>query len=139
MHKNGHAHLRFIDAMAHSFEHRIVVIKARVNFSNRTKDAALVVLRRIADARPVAVAILIVSEAAAIAVIQTSAGEILRVLDIGGTAKPNAGLRFESSQQRRDDRLLLRWSETRVVFDHIANRSEISLYLSNVRRVRVFA
>ena len=85
--EDGHAYLLFVDPAPESLEISIEIVEAGVDFSQSAEDTAFVYLAGIAVGGPFVVAIEIILEAAAVAVVKTRTDELVRVFDIGGAAE----------------------------------------------------
>src|SRR5688572_25645382 len=100
MHEDTHAHLGFIHAVAQSLEVGVVIVEAGVDPLDGAEDAALPGLLGITAARAGSIAVEIVEQTAAVAVVKSRTGKVLRVLHIRGAAKANLALRIELVAQQ---------------------------------------
>jgi len=75
--------------VAQSLKKGIVVVETRKDLSNRSEDASLIGFFGVADARPEGVAVQIVGEASAIAVVEACTGEMVAVFDVCRASEAN--------------------------------------------------
>src|SRR5437870_13247630 len=110
MHEDSHPDFGLVHSMTEALKKRIVVVEAGINFLDGAKDTAFVRLSGIASARSGRVAIQVIEQTAAEAVVKAGAGEMFAVFYIGRTAEADLPIWVEDTE-RIDDGLLLRDTE----------------------------
>src|SRR5687768_7341010 len=117
MHEDGHSYQLLVDVAAKALEVGIVVVEAGVNTPNGAEHTAFILFRLVTMAGPIRVAVQIIVQAAAVAVVESRPAKGLGVLDVSGAAKPDVFPGIKDSECS-DDCLLLLWREARLVSDH---------------------
>ena len=134
VHQNSHADLVLVNPTTESFEIRIEVVEAGVNFSHGPENATFVFLGGITVRRTVFIAIEIVLQTAAIAIVKSGSDELIGILNVGGAPESEFFQGVESrSLKRGDDADFMTFREISVILDEVTDSLEIGIENSDVR------
>ena len=136
MHQHSHADRGFIHPVTQALEDGVVVVEAGEHPPERPKHAPFGRFRWIAQRRSVRIAIQVIQQATAVAVVQAGSRELLAVFHICGTSETEfaPGLQW---LQHIQDGSFLRFREITGVFDERADRGQVRRHSAHIRRVRM--
>ena len=136
MHEHSHADSGFIDSVTQPLEDGVVVVEAGEYPPERAKHAPFGRFRWIAPRRPSRIAIQVIQQATAVAVVQAGSRELLAVFHIRGASETEFALGLQWLQ-RIQDGSFLGFREITGVFDERSDRGQIRRQSADVRRVRM--